>query len=470
MRYNLARCLAAGALAFVLAAPAQAQLRLPSTFGSHMVLQQKTDVPFWGWALPAEEVKVFASWAKEPIVAKTSAQTARFEVVLQTPAAGGPHSIRVEAASGRLLLEDVMVGEVWFASGQSNMEWMPALGLDNAAAEIAAADHPGIRFFTVPKATADTPQADDPGQWVVSSPQTMPHASAVGYFFARRLEEALHVPVGVVNASWGGSPIETWMKPELVLADPALVREAATNNPTWSPIKPGAAYDAMVAPWLRFPIAGALWYQGEANVGHPDSYAALMEKLVVGWRADWGRDFPFYFVQIAPFRYGDHDRAARLREQQQRALAIPHTGMVVTGDIASDPSDIHPKNKQDVGLRLANLALAETYQVGGVAARSPLYASHTVLKGRVRITFSNAEGGLALKGPEIRNLLVAGADQRFVPAQGKVEGATLVVWSPDLKEPVAVRYAFSSDATLSLFGASGLPVAPFRTDTWPAQP
>jgi sialate O-acetylesterase len=466
MRYRVAAALGVGATALLLVAPAEAQLRLPSTFGSHMVLQQKTQVTFWGWASPSEEIRVFASWAKEPLVAKTSAQTARWQVVLDVPEAGGPHSIRVEGGSAKLLLEDVMAGEVWFASGQSNMEWTANAGLDNAAAEIASADHPGLRFFTVPKATADTPQTSGPGLWSVSTPETMRQASAVGYFFARRIEEALHVPVGIVNASWGGSPIETWMKPELVLTDPALATDAALNNPTWSPIKPGAAYHAMVAPWLGFPIAGAIWYQGEANVGHPGSYAGLLGKLIAGWRADWARDLPFYFVQIAPFHYGNDDKAARLREQQQRALAIPGTGMVVTGDITSDPGDIHPKNKQDVGLRLANLALADTYHVPGVVAKSPMYASHVAEKGRVRVRFTNAEGGLVLKGKEIANLFVASADQRFVPARGKIEGATLVVWSNDVKDPAAVRYAFSSDATLSLFGAGGLPLAPFRTDSW----
>jgi sialate O-acetylesterase len=465
-RYWAATSLGAFATALLLAAPVQAQLRVPATFGSHMVLQQKTEVPFWGWASPSEEVRVFASWAKEPLVAKTSAQTARWQVVLDVPEAGGPHSIRVEGGSAKLLLEDVMAGEVWFASGQSNMEWTPSAGLDNALAEIAAADHPGIRFFTVPKATADSPQTSGLGQWSVSTPETMRHASAVGYFFARRIEEALHVPVGVVNASWGGSPIETWMKPELILADPALAKDAAANNPTWSPIKPGAAYHAMVAPWQGFPIAGALWYQGEANVGHPGSYAGLMEKLIAGWRADWGRDFPFYFVQIAPFHYGNDDKAARLREQQQLALAIPGTGMVVTGDITSDPGDIHPKNKQDVGLRLANLALADTYHVPGVRAKSPTYLTQAVEKGRVRVRFKDAESGLALKGKEIANLFIAGSNQHFVPALGKIEGATLVVWSKEVKEPVSVRYAFSSDATLCLFAAGGLPVAPFRTDGW----
>jgi sialate O-acetylesterase len=222
----------------------------------------------------------------------------------------------------------------------------------------------------------------------------------------------------------------------------------------------------MVAPWLGYPIAGALWYQGEANVSHPGSYAGLMEKLIRGWRADWSRDFPFYFVQIAPYRYGDQDRAARLREQQQLVLKVPGTGMVVTGDITSDPGDIHPKNKQDVGLRLANLALASTYRVPGVVAKSPLYVGHAIAKGRVRITFSNAEGGLSLKGKEVGSLLVAGEDQRFVPASSKIEGTTLVVWSKEVKEPVAVRYAFSNDATLCLFGPGGLPVAPFRTDSW----
>jgi sialate O-acetylesterase len=465
-RHTVMTSLAAGAIALFLGAPAEAQLRLSSTFGSHMVLQQKTAVPFWGWASPSEEVKVVASWAKEPLVAKTSAQTARFEVVLEVPEAGGPYSIGVEAGSSRLLLEDVMIGEVWFASGQSNMEWTPSAGIDNAATEIASADHPGLRFFTVPKATAEAPQVTGPGQWSVSTPETMPHVSAVGYFFARRLEEALHVPVGVVNASWGGSPIETWMRPELVQDDPALAKEAAENNPTWSPIKPGAAYHAMVAPWLRFPIAGALWYQGEANVGHPSSYSDLMEKLIVGWRADWHLDLPFFFVQIAPYRYGDHDRAARLREQQQRSLGIPRTGMVVTGDITSDPGDIHPKNKQDVGLRLANLALADVYHQEGVVAKSPTYASSTVEKGRVRVRFADAPRGLTLKGKEVRALVVAGADRHFLPAMARIEGATLVVWNKDVKDPVAVRYAFSSDATLSLFGAEGLPVAPFRTDAW----
>ncbi|HEY0065831.1 MAG TPA: sialate O-acetylesterase, partial [Flavisolibacter sp.] len=282
------------------------------------------------------------------------------------------------------------------------------------------------------------------------------------------LQKELNVPIGLIHASWSGTPAEAWTPGELVQSDPALKKAAAALDPSrWWPVSPGAAFSAMLHPLIRFSIAGAIYYQGESNVGAADTYTSLMITLIGGWRKNWQKDFPFYFVQIAPYSgYGDHSSAAFLREAQTRVLSYPGTGMVLTSDLVDSLHDIHPRLKKEVGIRLANYALAETYHKQGIAYKSPLYQSMQVEKDKIRVHFTNAEGGLVSRGAPTE-FYIAGEDRKFLPARARIEGSTVVVWSKQVKQPVAVRFGFRNAAQPNLFSKGGLPVGIFRTDNWP---
>lgn len=263
--------------AVLLSINASAQLRLPSLFGSNMVLQQESKVPVWGWASPFDEITVVGSWDNKEVKAKTLAANAQWQVVLETPKAGGPYTVTIKNNYSKIILENVLIGEVWLCSGQSNMQWQPAAGIDHGNEEIANANQPKIRLFNVQRIAADYPQQDCFANWAVCSSETMKNFSAIGYFFGQQLQKNLDVPVGLINSSWGGSPIEIWMKESLVNADENLRNDASKRVPEWSPVKPGAAYNTMIAPLLSFPIAGVIWYQGESNVDHPNTYGLLMK-------------------------------------------------------------------------------------------------------------------------------------------------------------------------------------------------
>lgn len=446
------------------ALPVSAAVRLPAVLGSHMVLQQRSAVTLWGWAAPAETVKVRASWTTNVLQA-TASNGARWSVPLPTPAAGGPHTLRIQGAN-EIVLEDVQVGEVWVCSGQSNMEWSGDQKLLQSLEESPRATNSLIRFFQVPKSTSATPQDLVSARWVVCSPEEMLHFSAVGYFFGKRLQERLRVPVGLIHANWGGTPAEVWTPRDIVEADPELRAAAAGINPAaWWPHEPGVAYNAMIHPLLPYRIAGALWYQGESNVPNPGTYRKLLTSLIDGWRKGWGFDLPFYFVQIAPFTYGDdHVRGALLREAQTQAASHPNTGMVVISDLVDDVKDIHPQKKREVADRLAHLALAETYGLPGLVHRSPQYRSHQVGGGKVRIQFDFVPTGLVSRGGPPREFTLAGGDGRFVPAEAVIDGAAVIVSSPAVPSPVAARFGFSNSARPNLFSAEGLPVNLFRTD------
>jgi sialate O-acetylesterase len=455
-------------LSLALAPAAGAHVSLPAIFSDHMVLQQKSTVTVWGWASPSEEVTVTGSWDQKAVKAKAS-NLARWSLQLQTPAAGGPYTIGVKGYNS-ITIQDVVIGEVWLCSGQSNMEWTANAGIDKGPAEIAKANYPAIRFFTVAKKTADGPQLDLDGQWVVCSPQTMPHFSAVGYFFGQKIHETLKVPVGLINSSWGGTPAEVWLNPQAVAAEPVLATAAAklTEVP-YGPIHPGKAYHAMIAPLIPFRLAGALWYQGESNVTTASAYEQLLPALVRSWRSEWQQDFPFYYVQVAPYKYGDNHSGVLLRDSQRKAMAaIPNSGMVVISDVGNT-QDIHPRNKIPVGQRLANWALHQTYGKKDVIFSGPLYRSMQVQGNKVRISFDYTAPGLMVKGPELSLFEIAGADQQFVKADAKIVGNTVVVSARAVKAPVAVRYAWDNTAEPTLFNKAGLPASSFRTDAWPVE-
>jgi len=440
-----------------------AEVRLPSILGNHMVLQQKSEVNLWGWCSPAEMITVKSSWDTTKYVTKGSSG-AKWSLKIKTPSAGGPYTITI---NNKIVLEDVMIGEVWVCSGQSNMEWSGDQKLKQSLEEAPNATNTQIRFFYVPKATADFPQEDVKAKWKVCSPDEMIHFSAIGYFFGKKIQNGLNVPVGLINSNWGGTPAEVWTPKEVVEQDPGLKDASLKLNPAdWWPITPGASYMAMIAPLTKYKIAGAIWYQGESNTQNYNTYSRLMTKMIGAWRSAWGNNFPFYFVQIAPFAYGNYNVGALIREQQTACLAIPKTGMVVVHDLVDDVNNIHPIKKIEVANRLANLALADNYGIKGIVYKYPMYKGMIIEKSKVRVFFDNVENGLMATSKDLNEFYIAGSDQKFLFASARIEGKTVVVWNKAVKEPVAVRFGFSNTTIPNLFNKEGMPVNLFRTDQW----
>jgi len=441
-----------------------ANVRLPSIIGSHMVLQQQSEVNLWGWSDPQEKITIQVPWDTTHFTV-LGTRNATWQIKIKTPPAGGPYTITITGRN-TIVLEDVLVGEVWLCSGQSNMEWNVNGSMHPDEAKTA--NNTSIRFFQVTKFTSDYPQDDVPGGWAVCNPESAKWFSAVGYFFGRKLQQTLNTPVGLISSNWGGTPAEVWTPKNVIEEDPALKAEAANLQEGWPywPIVPGKAYNAMIHPLTNFSIAGALWYQGEANVGAYANYPHLLTSMIGAWRKAWNTEFPFYYVQIAPFNYGDNNLCAFMREAQTTISAYPKTGMVVVSDLVENVNDIHPRNKLDVGIRLANYALADTYGKTGIAYKSPQYQSMKVEKNKIRISFDNVPTGLKTSGGEPTEFYIAGADQNFVKATAKIDGNTVVVSSKEVKNPVAVRFGFSNTATPNLLSKEGLPVNLFRTDNW----
>jgi sialate O-acetylesterase len=332
--------------------------------------------------------------------------------------------------------------------------------------DVAAATNTSIRFFQVTKATAEYPQDDLKGQWMVCSPETMKGFSAAGYFFGKKIQEQTTFPVGLINSSWGGTPAEVWTPKEFVERDTVLKAAAPKKPATGWPMFPGLTYNAMLYPIINYPVAGALWYQGEANTGTASTYQPLLSGMIGEWRKAWKIDFPFYIVQIAPYTYGNNNIAPLLREAQTKTLVTQKTGMIVIHDLVDNVKDIHPKMKKEVGQRLADLALGDTYGKQQFAYKSPQYKSMKVEKNKIRVLFDNAESGLVTKGGAPTEFFIAGEDKNFVPATAKIDGNTVLVSNKDVKTPVAVRFGFSNAAMPNLFSKQGLPVNIFRTDDW----
>jgi sialate O-acetylesterase len=454
------------------AALAEAAVKLPAVIGDNMVLQRGQPAPIWGWADKGEEVTVAV--AGQTLTAKAG-DDGRWKVALKKLDVGQPLEMTVKGSSGSAVtVKNILVGEVWVGSGQSNME-MGVGSSKNAAQEIAAAKYPNIRLLTVAKKKAAEPQTDCTGQWVECGPSTVPGFSAAAYFFGRQLHKELNVPVGLIHTSWGGSGAGYWVS-----------RKTLTSIPVLKPLAEGEAsymYNGMIAPLIPYAIRGVIWYQGEANVGGAYQYRTLFPALIADWRAAWGQgDFPFGFVQIAPFAgysddWGSSPAAcAELWEAQAMTLkSSPNTGMVVTTDLADvdkihpknkDYVGIHPKNKQDVGKRLALWALAKVYGRDLVYS-GPIYKSMTIEGNKIRLQFDHVGGGLvAADGKPLTHFTIAGADQKFVRATATIDGNTLVVQGDQIGHPVAVRFAWRDDATPNFANKEGLPASPFRTDAW----
>ena len=461
-------------------------LQLPSVFGDNMVLQQNQRVPIWGWSKPGTEVTVkFGGQVKHARADSDGRWEARLSSL---KASSQPADLVIEAGESRTLT-NILVGEVWLCSGQSNME--KPVGKQpgqrpcfNADQELAASDFPEIRLFKVEKALASMPQKDvkETSGWHGCNSNSLETIkfSAAGYFFGREIHTRLKVPVGLVESSWGGTRIEPWTPPvgfKSVRSLAGLAKPLATTNKLAN-TTPMAIYNAMIAPLAHFAIRGALWYQGESNCmgKQPDGavYTDKMEALIRGWRRIWDEgDFPFYYVQIAPFNYFTGktqrvpyaDALPEFWEAQAQALHIPNTGMIVTTDLVDDLKDIHPRNKQDVGKRLAFVALNKTYGRKDIVCSGPMFKKMKTQGNQAVLSFNDVDGGLVSKdGQPLTWFTVAGADGKFVPAEAVIANETVVVSSPDVAKPVAVRFAWSEVAQPNLFNGAGLPAVPFRTD------
>ncbi|MCA9105616.1 MAG: sialate O-acetylesterase [Pirellulaceae bacterium] len=448
---------------------AMAETKLPAVLSDHMVVQRGKPIQVWGWDDPGTEVTV--SLGDETRTAKAD-DNGRWAVQLEARQAGGPHEIKVVGSSERTLT-DILIGDVWLCSGQSNMEWTVA-GSDNAQAEIAAADHPTIRHIKIPHVPSAEPQSDvgSPG-WTVCGPSTVGEYTAVGYFFARHIQTEVDVPIGLIGSNWGGTRIEPWIPPQGFQSIPELkdITDQLDNFPSVNDQgqvnhqTPLALYNGMISPLLPYEIRGAIWYQGESNNGEGMLYHHKMRALINGWRDLWHNDdLPFYFVQLAPFRYGRPDQLPGIWEAQTATLEVPHTGMAVTTDITM-LQDIHPRNKQDVGKRLALWALADSYGKTDLVYSGPLYREMKTDGNKVVLHFDHVGSGLkSLDGEALTWFTIAGEDGNFVEAKAEIAGDTVVVWADGVAAPKAVRMGWHEEATPNLGNAEGLPASPFRTD------
>ncbi len=425
-----------------------ADVSLPSMFTDHMVLQRGKTVPVWGKAASGEEVTVHFD---DQMVSTTPDQNGNWSVNLASlKASHEPQSLTVEG-NNKLTINDVLVGEVWLGSGQSNMEWALSAS-DNAEAEVAAAKHPHLRLFLVHRAQASTPAEDVDASWKICTPENATAFSAVTYYFGRELHQQLEVPVGIIASSWGGSNIEPWI-------------------PIESPQEGySVMYNAMIGPLKPFAIRGAIWYQGESNVNDDggSTYRDKMESLINGWRSVWNQgDFSFYFVQIAPYKdIYKPGFLPRLWHYQTEALKIPNTGMAVVTDIGNI-DDIHPRNKLDVGRRLARWALAKDYGRNDLVYSGPLYKSMKVEGDKIRLEFAHVGGGLVARdGNPLSEFQISSVDGNFVPAKATIEGDTVVVGASGLTKPKHVRFAWHKVSNANLANKAGLPAGPFTTENW----
>ncbi|HLG38176.1 MAG TPA: sialate O-acetylesterase [Chitinophagaceae bacterium] len=444
-----------------------AQLRLPSVISSGMVLQQNDSVTFWGWGYNGQQVQIAGSWDNNTTFGTVS-NIGKWNFKIKTPAAGGPFTIRINSGGSEIALNDVLIGEVWVCSGQSNMEWSYYNGAGYIKQELPTCYNNNIRFFQIARTASDYPQDDLNAEWKVCDSNSLKSFSAIGYYFGKKLQHDLNVPVGLINSSWGGTPAETWTPSESIYGNDVLKQAAAklTEVP-WGPVKPGLNYNGMIAPITRLNIAGAIWYQGEANVGTNSTYSQLLIAMIESWRKKWNKEFPFYYVQIAPYNYGKNSSGALLQEQQTKTMSHPKTGMVVITDLIDSVTNIHPSNKRDVGNRLANWALSETYHKDAGAYKSPAFKKSETSKDRILLSFDNTPNGLLSKDRIVTGFYISGEKEEWLPAEAKIENDKVILWNKSLKQPVHVRYGFGNTIIGNVFSKEGLPLCPFRTDTWP---
>jgi len=461
-----------------------AEISLPRIFGSNMVLQRNVPIPVWGWALPGEPVTIrFINQTARVVTPRSG----KWKIELKPEKAGGPYLMKFYGAN-EITLDNVLVGDVWVCSGQSNMEWPMRLTNDAPKQISESQGFPMIRQFKVQDMIADRPAADFPGgQWDVNDSTKSGNFTAVGYYFARIIQEIEHIPIGLINASWGGTNIETWISKDAFESSPEYkglftktfseYKKTVPDSTSISPNEyPSLLFNAMINPILPYKITGVLWYQGESNASRAFQYRTAFPLLINNWRAKWKQgDFPFYFVQLSSFinkedKINKVSSWAELREAQATALRLPNTGMAVSIDLG-DPKDIHPRKKAEVGRRLAAIALNKVYEKRNTFS-GPVYKSHVIEGCRVIISFTNVDSGLITKDKYdyLKGFEVAGQDQLFHLAKAQIQGNKVIVFNDSVASPVAVRYGWADDdSEASLFNFRDFPAVPFRTDAWPGK-
>ena len=448
-------------LLFTSIGSASAQLRLPALFADGMVLQQKDSVQFWGWAGPGETVTIKPSWTSQVYTAKSSYMS-QWITKVKTPEAGGPYTIEINSRN-TIILKDVLIGEVWVCSGQSNMEWSYYNGVSDMNDQFALPPNKNIRLFHINKVGSNTPQDDVKASWTITDSNTMKGFSAVGYFFGKKLQEQLNVPIGLIGSAWGGTPADTWTPSPIIENNPVFKADNdKLNQLDWWPVRPAQAYNGMIAPISKYGIAGVIWYQGESNVGNHANYRQLFTTMIDAWRTSFKNEMPFYFVQIAPFNYGPGEDAAHLRQAQTASMTHPKTGMVVVNDLVDTVSDIHPKRKRPVGERLAAWALANTYGKQGIVYRSPEFKSATKLKGKVTVEFDFIGSGIQSSTPKITGFYLAGADGVWQPADAVIKDNKVILSSKLVKDPTQVHYLYGNALLGSVQSKDGLPLNAFK--------
>ncbi len=477
-----------------------ASLELPTIISDNMVLQQNSEVPIWGSTCAGEPITLKASWTEKEWQTYSD-QQGRWLVEIETPAASSPHTMQVSGSDETIDIENILFGEVWLCGGQSNMSMAmtgyPEQPVTGADEELENCRNNKIRLFQVERAYSDEPLEDVKGKWQICDTESLKPFSATSYFFGKQINAKTKLPVGLIHSSWGGTVIEAWIRKEYLINNDELPdpfeecerlysqwqkqREKARSKdkkPPRCPPRgkfynaPTVLYNAMIAPLNNYEIKGVIWYHGESNADRPYHYRRLFPTMIKNWRCDFDdADMPFYYVQLA--NYGelqpedapprDHDWA-RLREAQLMACDIEKTGMAVAIDIGSTKV-IHPPNKRAVGQRLANCALADLYDVD-IPDRGPIYEGYYIDEGKIWIRFSETGGGLEFKGDKPEGLAIAGRDREFIWADAEIDGDCVIVSSPKVKDPVAVRYAWDISPKCNLYNTEGLPASPFRTDNW----
>ncbi len=449
----------------------KANIKLPSILSDGMVLQQNADVKLWGWADAGEKITIKTSWLRQVVYATANAH-GKWIATVKTTEAGGPYMIEIEGKN-KITLNNVLLGEVWVCSGQSNMEFTIQMlgGWENYKKELEDVlknDYRNVRLCQIEKDISDKPKEDCKAQWMKTDTATLKNFSAVAWFYGRELSRRLKVPIALISTNWGGTPAEAWTENSFLENDKILNYYLQKSFGTdITPNKHSVLFNAMINPIVNFAIKGVIWYQGEANIGEADLYNRLFATMIKSWRKAWGiGDFPFYYVQIAPFAYQNgNNTSAYLREAQLKTLGVANTGMAVTMDIG-DIYNIHPKDKPSVGKRLSLWALNKTYKLTDVKVYSgPLYKNMKIEGDKIRIYFDYAESGLIAKDNNtIYGFEIATNDMNFIPAEAKIDGSTIIVSNKNIKKPVAVRYAFTDTSTVNLFNKEGLPASSFRTD------
>lgn len=496
-------------------ATVQAEIKMPAIFGSHMVLQREQKNPVWGWAAPGEKIHV--EIASQSILTSPD-KTGKWKVTLAPIESVGPHTLTVtsDKSDQKLVFEDVLIGEVWICSGQSNMAWNVG-NSDDADLETLAAKYPHIRLISVPQVGTQAPQDDFKGNWQPCTPESVRDFSAVGYFFGRQLHQTLDVPIGLIDNAWGGSAAEAWVRRDLMEEDerfaelmqkwkdteagydfkaqqlryetaievwktktiaarnagkPVPNRPRPPRNVLAGQHRPGNLYNGVLRPTIGYGIRGVIWYQGESNAGRAYQYRDLFPKMITHWREEWQQgDFPFYWVQLADYKaespIPQPSDWAELREAQTMSLKLPNTGQAVIYDLG-EADDIHPKNKQIVAKRLARWALAKDYGIE-IAYRSPEYKSMEIVDDAIVVTFDHVGRGLdTFDTREIKGFAIAGDDRQWQWANTKIISKNQVkVWTTDIPQPTAVRYAWANNPVANLQSQEGLPATPFRSDDDP---